>query len=173
MAKSGATLGILGILLGVGGLGFGIVNWMNQPTIPTIPTIPYEPHWYTYHNTEFYPSPAMEYKPIPNLSIVLTLERDMALHLLFTCSARCFADAVSYSDLFFYFMVNDVQQVLWPWTRTGTHEGASDSDYYSVSLQHYIDLLTPGTYNFTVVVLTERAGNFIRQSSFWIQSYIV
>ena len=67
MAKSGAVLGILGILLGVGGLGFGVVNWMSQPTIP------YEPHWYTYHNTEFYPSPAMTYRPIPNQSIVFEL----------------------------------------------------------------------------------------------------
>ena len=97
----------------------------------------------------------------------------MALHLLFTCSARCFPDGISYSDLFFYFMINGVQQWLMPWARTGTYQGTSDSDYYTVSLQHYIDLITPGIYNFTVVVLTERAGNFIRQSSFWIQSYIV
>ena len=167
MAKNGAVLGILGILLGIGGIGFGVVNWMNQPTIP------YEPHWYTYHNTEFNPSPVSVYKPIPTLSIVFTLEADMALHLLFTCSARCFSDGVSFSDLFFYFMINDVRQTTMPWARTGNYQGTSDSDYTTVSLQHYIDLIVPGTYNFTVVVLTERAGNFIRQSSFWIQSYIV
>jgi hypothetical protein len=166
MAKSGATLGILGILLGVGGLGFGFVNWMNQPTIP------YEPHWYTYNDTEFYPNPAAVYFPIPTISIVFELGAPMALHLLFTCSARCWADPVTFSDLFFYFMINDVRQINMPWARTGTHLGTSGSDYYTVSLQHYIDLITPGIYNFTVVVLTERAGNFIRQSSFWIQSYI-
>lgn len=170
MAKSGAILGLLGILLGIGGLGFGVVNWMNQPTVPTIP---YEPHWYSYNDNEFYPNPAMVYFPITNISIVFELGAPMALHLLFTCSARCFPDGVSYSDLFFYFMINDVRQLNMPWARTGTHQGTSDSDYYTVSLQHYIELITPGIYNFTVVVLTERVGNFIRQSSFWIQSFIV
>jgi hypothetical protein len=167
MAKGGALLGILGILLGAGGLGFAFINWMNQPTIPS------EPHWYSYHDTEFFPSPVAVYRPIPNISIVFELETSMSLHLLFTCSARCFADPVSFSDLFFYFMINDVQQVDMPWARVGTEDGTSTSDYYTVSLQHYIDLITPGTYNFTVVVLTEGIGNFIRESSFWIQSYTV
>jgi hypothetical protein len=167
MAKSGAVLGILGILLGIGGIGFGVVNWMNQPTIPN------EPHWYSYNDTEFYPNPILTYFPITNISIIVDLGSPMALHLLFTCSARCFADPVSFSDLWFYFMVNDVQQINWPWARVGSHEGTSDSDYYSVSLQHYIDLITPGIYNFTVVVMTEGVGNFIRQSSFWIKSYII
>jgi hypothetical protein len=111
MAKSGAILGILGILLGIGGLGFGFVNWMNQPTIP------YEPHWYSYHDLEFFPSPAMVYHPIPSISIIFTLETSMSLHLLFTCSARCFPDGVSFSDLFFYFMINDVRQINMPWAR--------------------------------------------------------
>ena len=167
MAKNGAILGILGILLGVGGLGFGVVNWMNQPTIP------YEPHWYSYNDDEFYPNPTMIYFPITNISIVFELGSPMSLHLLFTCSARCFANPASFSDLFFYFMVNDVRQIYWPWARVGSYQGTSDSDYYTVSLQHYLDLITPGIYNFTVVVLSEQAGNFIRESSFWIHAYRV
>lgn len=165
MAKAGAILGILGILLGIGGIGFGVVNWMNQSSIQD------EPYWYSYHDTEFYPSPILTYIPIPNISIVFNLRAPMALHLLFTCSARCFADAASFSDLFFYFMINDVRQIDMPWARVGSYQGTSDSDYYSVSLHHYIDIFPPGIYNVTVVVLTERAGNFIRQSSFWIKSY--
>ena len=167
MAKSGAVLGIIGILIGVGGLGFGIVNWMSQPTIP------YEPQWYNYRDTDYTPSPAMIYIPIPDISIVFALEVPMSLHLLFTCSARCLGDAVSFSDLFFYFMINSVQQTDMPWTRVGSYESNTNYEYYSVSLQHVIDLVTPGIYNITVVVLTERIGNFIRESSLWIQSFIV
>jgi hypothetical protein len=166
MAKSGAFLGILGILLGVGGIGFGVINWMNQPTIP------YEPYWYSYHDTDYTPTPASVYIPIPNISIVFELGAPMSLHLLFTCSARCLGDAVSFSDLFFYFMINDVRQVDMPWARVGSYESNTNYEYYSVSLQHYIELVTPGVYNFTVVILTERVGNFIRETSFWIQSYI-
>jgi len=165
MGKGGAVLGILGLLIGTGGLAFGIINWINQPTIP------YEPHWYSYHDNEFYPSPISVYKPIPNISIVFELNTPMSLHLLFTCSARCHGEVGSFSDLFFYFMINDVRQMDMPWARVGSYESNTNYEYYTVSLQHYIDLMTPGVYNITVVLLTERLGNFIRQSSFWIHAY--
>ncbi|MFW9902464.1 MAG: hypothetical protein ACFFDY_14450 [Candidatus Thorarchaeota archaeon] len=165
MGKGGVILGILGLLIGTGGLAFGLINWMNQPTIP------YEPQWYSYHDTEFTPSPASVYIPIPNISIVFELNAPMSLHLLFTCSARCLGDVGSFSDLFFYFMINDVRQVDMPWARVGSYESNTNYEYYTVSLQHYIELITPGIYNITVVVLSERLGNFIRQSSFWIHAY--
>ena len=167
MGKGGAVLGILAIIISVGGLGIGVFNWMNQPVIP------YEPNWYSYEDAEFYPSPILIYQAIPNISIVFDLERPMALHLLFTCSARCDGDAASYSDLFFYFMINDVRQIDMPWARVGSFQSNTNYEYYTVSLQHYIDLLTPGAYNITVVVQSERTGNFIRESSFWIQSCLV
>jgi len=166
MAKKGAFLGILGILLGIGGIGFGVVNWMNQPTIP------YGPNWYSYHNDQFYPNPAAVYLPIPNISIVFELGRPMSLYLLFRSSAFCLGDPGSYSDLFFYFMINNVRQLDMPWTRVGSFESGTTYEYYSVSLQHHIDILPAGIYNITVVVLTERLGNYVREPTFWIQSYI-
>ena len=160
MGKGGVVLGLLALLLGAGGLGFGVINFMNQPT-----------NYYSYHDTEFYPTPVSVYLPIPNIALVLEIGGPVSLHLLFTCSARCFGDITTFSDLFFYFMINDVQQNDMPWARTGGHESSSDSDYTTVSLQHYFTLTTPGVYNITVIVLTEKAGNFIRESSLWIQSY--
>jgi len=171
MANRGTTLGILGILLGFGGIGLGVVNWMNQPTIPE-PTIPYEPHWYRYYETDFTPTPALVYVPIPNISIVFELGTPMSLYLSFTCSARCYGDAGSFSDLFFYFMINDVRQLDMPWARVGSYESNTNYEYYTVSLQHYIDLVDPGFYNITVVVLSEKAGNHIREASLWVRSYI-
>ncbi|MHA2183107.1 MAG: hypothetical protein ACXAAH_16940 [Promethearchaeota archaeon] len=166
MGKGGALLGILGILLGVGGLGFGLINWMNTPVIL------HEPHWYSYNDTEFYPSPALEYKPITNISIVFELGRPMSLYLFFTCSARCHGNSSTYSDLLFYFMINDVRRTDMPWTRVGSYESNTNYEYYSVSLQHYLELMPAGAYNITVVVLTEQLGNFIRESSLWIRSSI-
>jgi hypothetical protein len=133
---------------------------MNQPT-----------NYYSYHDTEFYPSPALVYVPIPTLALVFEIGSPVSLHLVFTCSARCYGDAVSFSDLFFYFMINGVQQTDMPWARTGGYQSNTNSEYSTVSLQHYFTLNTPGLYNITVVVLTERARNFIRESSFWIQVY--
>jgi len=166
MGKGGAVLGILGILLGAAGIGFGFINWMNQPELPN------EPHWYSYYETDFAPSPIIEYKTIPNISIVFELGAPMSLHLLFTCSARCYGDAASFSDLFFYFMINDVRKTDMPWARVGSYESNTNYEYYTVSLQHNIDVMPPGVYNITVVVLSERLGNFIRESSLWIQSFI-
>ena len=165
MGKGGITLGLLALLLGAGGLGFGVINYMNQPIIyqPTI--------FYSYHDTEFIPSPILVYLPIPNISLVFEIGGPVSLHLLFTCSARCLGDSLSFSDLFFYFMINDLRQTDMPWARTGGYESNTNYEYSTVSLQHYFTVTTPGVYNITVVVLSESGANFIRQSSLWIQSY--
>ena len=165
MGKGGKVLGLIGLLLGAAGLGLGLINFMNQPVVyhPTI--------FYSYSDTEFYPSPVSEYVPITNISLVFEIGDPVSIHLLFTCSARCFGDVASFSDMFFYFMINDVQQTDMPWARTGGQESTSTSEYTTVALQHYFTVNIPGVYNITVVVLTERVGNFIRQSSLWIQTY--
>lgn len=172
MGKGGVILGLIGLLLGAGGLGLSAYIYMNPPTIPTIDYNVNRPIiFYSYHETEFYPSPAVVYVPITNLSIVFEIGDPVSLHLLFTCSARCYGDAVSYSDMFFYFMINNVRQTDMPWARTGGYQSNTDSEYTTVALQHYFTVNTPGEYNITVVALSERLGNFIRESSLWIRSY--
>jgi len=172
MGKGGIVLGLIGLLLGAGGLGFGVVNFMNQPTIPTIDYDVNRPIvYYSYRDTDYTPSPASVYIPIPTLEIIFGIEGPVSIHLLFTCSARCLGDAVSFSDLFFYIMINDVRETDMPWARTGGYQSNTNYEYSTVSLQHYFTLNTPGTYNITITILTERVGNFIRESSLWIQSY--
>ena len=172
MGKGGIVLGLIGLLLGAGGLGLGVINYMNQPTIPTIdydvnrPTI-----YYSYHDTDYAPDPAAVYIPIPTLAIVFETGGPVSLHLLFTCSAMCLGDAVIFSDLFFHIMLNDVRQIDMPWARTGGYESNTTYEYSTVSLQHYFTLTIPGVYNITVTVLSERLGNFIREASLWIRSY--
>jgi len=159
MGKGGVILAILGLLIGAGGLGFGIINFVREPTI-----------YYDYRDLEFTPSPISVHIAIPTLSIVFEINGPVSIHALFTCSARTHGD-VSFSDLFFYFMLNDVRQDDWPWARTGGYQSNTNYEYSTVSLQHYFTLTTAGRYNITVTVLSERAGNFIRQSSLWIESY--
>jgi len=160
MGKGGVILGLIGLLLGASGLGLGVINFMNQPTI-----------YYSYRDTDYMPSPEGVYIPIPTLGLVFEIGGPVSLHLLFTCSARCYGDTVSYSDLFFYFMINDVQQTDMPWARTGGYESNTNYEYSTVSLQHYFTLTTPGIYNITVVVLSESIPNFIREASLWIRVY--
>lgn len=160
MGKGGIILGLIGLLLGASGLGFGVVNFMDQPTV-----------YYSYRDTDYMPSPELVYIPIPTLAIVFEIGSPVSLHLLFTCSARCYGDAVSFSDLFFYFMINDVKQDDMPWARTGGYQSNTNYEYSTVSLQHYFTLTTPGVYNITVVVLSENIPNHIREASLWIRSY--
>lgn len=160
MGKGGIILGLIGLLLGASGLGLGVINFMNQPII-----------YYSYRDTDYTPSPALVYIPIPTLSIVFEISGPVSLHLLFTSSARCYGDSVSFSDLFFKFMINDVIQEDMPWARTGGYESNTNYEYSTVSLQHYFTLTTPGTYNITVVVLSENLPNHIREASLWIRSY--
>lgn len=172
MGKGGIILGLIALLLGAGGLGLGYINYINQPTIPTIdyninrPTV-----YYDYRDTDFTPTPAMIHIPIPTLEIIFEIFDPVSVHLLFTCSARCLGDAASFSDLFFYFMINDVRQTGMPWARTGGYQSNTNYEYSTVSLQHYFTLNSTGLYNITVTVLTERLGNFIRQASLFIRSY--
>ena len=160
MKRGGLILGIIGIVIGVGGLGFGIVNFIDQPTV-----------YYSYRAADYTPTPALQYIAIPDIAIVFEIGGPVSLHLLFTCSARCYGDAGSFSDLFFYFMINSVKQDGMPWARTGGYQSNTNYEYSTVSLQHYFTLTTPGTYNITVVVLSENIPNHIRQASLWIRSY--
>ena len=169
MGKGGTLLGLIGILLGAGGLGFGVFIYMNQPTIDYSVNRPLV--YYSYHDTDYTPTPALVHIPIPTLALIFEIEGPISLHLLFTCSARCFGDAASFSDLFFYIMINDVRETDMPWARTGGYQSNTNYEYSTVSLQHYFTLNTTGIYNITITVLTERLGNFIRESSLWIQSY--
>ena len=169
MGKGGIILGLIGFLLGASGLGLGVINFMNQPTIDYSvngPTI-----YYSYRDTDYMPDPEGVYISIPNISLVFEIGGPVSLHLLFTCSARCFNDSASFSDLFFYFMINDVRQTDMPWARTGGYESNTNYEYSTVSLLHYFTLTTPGEYNITVVVLSESIPNHIREASLWIRSY--
>ena len=169
MGKGGIILGLIGFLLGASGLGLGVINFMNQPTIDYSvngPTI-----YYSYRDTDYMPDPEGVYISIPNISLVFEIGGPVSLHLLFTCSARCFNDSASFSDLFFYFMINDVRQTDMPWARTGGYESNTNYEYSTVSLQHYFTLTTPGEYNITVVVLSESIPNHIREASLWIRVY--
>ncbi len=190
MGKGGTVLGLIGIILGAGGLGFGYFIWAGQATLATNltdtqnnqgtlasdladtqNTLALHDIWYSYYTSIFLP-PYLDYGVIPNISIVVDLVAPVSLHLLFVSAAKCLPDPVEFRDLFFYFMIDDVRLTS-PWTRVGPFEGVSTYEYSSVSLQHFIPVMPPGVYNITVVALSEYSANFIRESTFSITSFPV
>ena len=161
MGKGTTALGIIGVILGAGGLGFGLLsNIVIQQTMNV---------WYETDDVYFQP-PIGDYGAIPNCSIVIAISTPVSLHLLFTGLAGVYPDGSSYTDLFFKFAINGVRLET-PWTRVGPYIGNDDAVRYSVALQHFISVVNPGTYNFSVHVLAEGTGNYVRDPAFCIRSY--
>jgi len=161
MGKGTTALGIIGVILGAAGFGFGFFAWIDQIR---------ENVWYDeFLDSEFYPTTTFPGEAIPNMSLIVDLSVPVSLHLLFTCVAVCNDVAGSYSDFFFYFLINDVKLDN-PWTRAGTYDESVADNRYPVTLQHYIIGMAPGRYNFSILVLSEFAGNYIRECAFSIRS---
>jgi len=167
MGKSGTALGIIGVIIGAGGVGFAFLNWMNLSNMQQV--INQHEIWYEVDDLVYAPTESI-YTPIPNMSLIVDLGAPVSLHLLFTCIAGTYPDAGSYSDFFFYFAIDGVRLDN-PWTRTGQFQETTTTNRYSVTLQHFIVEMAPGIYNFSVQVYSERAGNYIRETAFSIKSY--
>ncbi|MEJ2249698.1 MAG: hypothetical protein P8Y97_08570 [Candidatus Lokiarchaeota archaeon] len=166
MGKGGVVLGIIGILLGAGGIGYGFFLWINQNNLQN--SVGSQKIWHSSYNSIYTP-PELEYVTIPNMSILIELNSPVSLHLLFTSSAKIINDS-GFSDILFYFMLNDVRLTS-PFTRVGTYQGVAEYNYYSVVLQKFYEKITPGMYNFTIQVISEYGANFLRESEFFIQSF--
>lgn len=176
MAKGGIVLGIIGMLLGAGGIGFGFLAWSNQAGIQASlidaqNQLISQNVWSISYDNIYYP-PQGVYNPIPNMSLIIDLGVPVSLHLLFTSSARIWSDPSSFSDIFFHFMLDSVQ-IPESWTRVGSYKGTASYEYHSVVMQQFIQVISPGIYNFTIDILSENASNFIRESTFTIFSYPV
>lgn len=177
MTKTGVALAIIGIILGASGIWFGYTAWSNQTDIQArltnaedqlnsqnIPQL-----WYSSNEDILTPA-ELDYETVPNMSISIEVDKPVSLHLTFTSSARILPDSSSFSDILFYFMVDNVRLAS-PFARVGCYEGTATYEYYSVSLAHVMEMSSPGTHSFTIVVISERAGNFIRESAFTIVGF--
>ena len=93
MAKStGTVLGIIALLLGATGLGFGIVSWVNVGQVSV------RQSWY---DTDDLQSVGTGVATITDLSITMTLNAGESVYVLFTCTVRCdglWADIYVYID---------------------------------------------------------------------------
>ena len=182
MAKAGIALAIIGIIIGASGFWFGYTAWSNQADIQARLTgaeeqlnsqSPQTPQrlWYSYSEDIFTPS-ELVYEVVPNMNISIDLDTPVSLHLTFTSAARILPNPASFSDILFYFAVDGVRLTS-PFTRVGSYEGQATYEYHSVSMTHVIDEASPGHHDFAIVVISESAGNFIRESTFTIVSFAI
>ncbi len=159
MAKGGIILGIIALILGASGLGFGMITWIDQGKTN---------FWYDYKQDIFTP-PFAEYVTVPDLYVIVSLEAPATVHMLFTTSTRILPDPISFADMIFYFWI-DGSRLLNPFTRAGPFEGDATYQYYPVAMQHS-QLLSAGVHNISIVVFSETAANFMRESSLAVTRY--
>ncbi|MFW9890220.1 MAG: hypothetical protein ACFFER_18705 [Candidatus Thorarchaeota archaeon] len=174
MSKAGVALAIIAIIIGASGIWFGYTAWSSQAELQArlanveglLNSQSPQGFWYSSNEDIFTPTD-LAYEVVPNMTISLEIGVPVSLYLSFTSSARILPDPASFSDILFYFMVDGVRLTN-PFTRVGPYEGQDTYDYHSVSLTHVIGEASPGVHDFTIVVFSETAGNFIRASTFAI-----
>jgi hypothetical protein len=179
MSKAGVALAILGIIIGASGFWFGYTAWSNQVDIQArllgaeeqLNSQSPQRLWYSSSEDIFTPT-ALVYEIVPNMNISIDLDTPVSLHLTFTSAARILPDPASFSDILFYFVVDGVRLTS-PFTRVGSYQGQAAYEYHSVSMTHVIDGASPGHHDFAISLISERAGNFIRESTFTIVSFAI
>jgi len=167
MGKGGSILGIIGILLGAGGLGFGFMAWSTQNSMQA--NLAAQDIWSQYDGDSFTVNPAYTYLEIPNMSIAFDLTATASIHILFTCSEVIFPVPSDYSSISFFFKVDGIRLTA-PRVDVGSIDGGSIVDYFSVVFQHFIPSFSPGAHNISVMVFSRVTTNYVRYCSLTIQS---
>jgi hypothetical protein len=191
MSRAGVALAIIGIIIGASGFWFGYTAWSSQAEVQARLTDAEDQlnsvqtgltnvedqlnsqtpqgFWYSSNEAIFTPTD-LDYVVVPDMNISLEIGTPVSLYLSFSSSARVLPDPASFADILFYFAVDGVRLTS-PFTRVGPYQGQDTYDYHSVSLTYVIDAASPGVHNFAIIVFSETAGNFIRESTFVIISF--
>ena len=164
MGKSGAILGLIGIIIGAGGLVLGYIAWSSLDTIQSGNIN----SWYDREYDTFTVTPAFTVLEVSDLSVSFELSSSASVFLSFTCRAIIYTISGN-SQVFFMFKVDGVRLDN-PTTNVGNNLGASSTHYYSVNLQHLIENMAAGSHNVTMEVSTQNPANEISEMTLMVQS---
>ena len=154
MAKSaGTVLGIIGILLGAGGLGFGVISWFS------IGQVPIQQSWHDSVESSGLSSTRQD---ISDLSITMTLGAGQSIYVSFTCTVEC-----SGYWVYLYIYIDNLF--------TGdqikiSRDGVAGYLYYSASIQHINNTLTAGAHSITVWAQTDDVGSIVRDCVLFVRT---
>ena len=172
MGKGGAVLGIIGMLLGAGGLGFAFIVWNNQNTIESQLTgLTPQEVWYRFYDDTFYVDIPLNYMAIPNMSISINLATKTSIYLLFTCTALITGNP-SISDVHINFYI-DGFIISYPLARVGGYAGNNSGYFHSVSLQHLIEGWSVGTHNISMFARSTVDTNLLQYCRLTVQNFPV
>ncbi|MFX0057979.1 MAG: hypothetical protein ACFE85_11705 [Candidatus Hodarchaeota archaeon] len=170
MAKSGAILGIIGIILGAGGLGLGGYMWISLSRVENqVNNISGQSTWYKYNESNFESDPAFTYLPFFGLTIEFELGFNESVYFNFMAMTHL-EPAVGWSQMYAYFRVDGVIDTT-HYAMVGLYNGQTAS--LMITLQHKRYDLSLGEHNVTVVIYGTSTGNYIYHSSLFVQEFSV
>ena len=170
MGKGGAILGLLGLLLAAGALGFTFIVWNTQNSLQS-QIIGLEPQdaWYRYYGAIYDVDTINTYLTIPNMTLTIDLETQSSIYLLFTGVAYLEGSVSGRSDLVFNYYIDETI-ISDPFARVGKFYGNNSYYYQSVALQYSIEGWSAGTHNISIFVRSTVDYNSIGYCALTVQS---
>ena len=164
MSKGNAALGVIALILAAGGLGLGGFAWIS---VSNIETQSVQNTWYKFNGTSFNSDPSGTYLTFTGLTIEFELSLSESVYFSYTCRVHTEAVPGGWSRITVYFKVDGIMQSD-PHAQVGMYMG-DFSINYMVHLQNVRNDLSAGTHNVTVVIWGDSTGNYVYQSTLFVQ----
>ncbi|MFX1500911.1 MAG: hypothetical protein ACFFDH_08105 [Promethearchaeota archaeon] len=157
----GSGLAILALLIGIGGLGFGIYSYftVNQTLVDIKSQI--NNSWYDVEKDPKSVSTS-SYTAINDISLSVNIGTGETLHVLFTCTARI-DGYIMYLRMYLDGIYTEIEAAA---TRTDTVGGYVT---FSIAMQYINDTLS-GTHIITIWGLCDDSGSYIYDSTLFAQT---
>jgi hypothetical protein len=166
MGKSGTILGIIGLILGAGGLGLGGYVWVSLSRVESQVDINSEQStWYRYNDTTINSNPAFSYIQHIGLTIEFSLGSNESVYFSFMGTVHL-EPSGGWSQIYAYFRVNGITDTGHS-AMVGLYNGGTAT--LMISLQHKRHDLSQGTHSVTIVIYGTLTGNYIYDSSLYVQ----
>jgi len=170
--SSGVALAFISLLIGAGGLGIGAYSYFTFGTrIADLEDRSIKGIWYEESLEDWSPTVIDTNETIPNLSITFQVKEGESVYFLFISRAIIYKHSLDQSYLRFTFSI-DGNILHAPFTVAGGYDVDEVYLYIPVALQYSIDTLTAGNHTVSVIALKSFSSNFIRQSTFLVQTFI-
>lgn len=175
MGVNRPTIPILGIILAISSLVLGAFTFTVASRIDSQVTNYFAQNsWYRYTNETFNTNPSATYITLPSLMVQFDLEQGESVYFSFSCSAHLESavSATHWSRIFVYFKVDGLFDISDPNAEVGM---------YSITVTHHFVLhlqivradLFAGVHNVTVVIYGTSTGNYIFESSLFVQKVAI
>jgi len=151
--SSGKALGIIGIILGAAGLGFGLLSWINIIQTPT------QGSWHDYTESS---SLSLNRVQIYELSISMTLGAGQAIYVSFSCRVSCHGVRDT-----FYIYIDDIYTGAQTWV---SRDSAVGWEYLFASMQHVNNTVASGAHTVSVWAETDDPGSSVSDCLLFVQT---